>query len=185
MGNSTPAAQAQHIFETHHAAVRDYCRRRLQHDGVADAVADVFLVAVRRIDEIPAGAERPWLFGIARNVVRNHQRRERRWSRLGAKLTGLARLDGDVETVIVRRLEEQMVLDALATLRPSDQEILRLRAWEELSSADIGIALGISSEAVDMRLTRAKRRLARSLSASGYAKPSVPMPRTTRNGEEE
>lgn len=61
------------------------------------------------------------------------------------------------------------MLDGLATLSPSDQEILRLRAWEELTSAEIGVVLGISVTAVDMRMSRARRRLEQALDSAEVA----------------
>lgn len=82
---------------------------------------------------------------------------------------------------MVRRAEDRMILEALAGLAPGDQEILRLKAWEELSSAEIGAVLGISPAAVDMRLTRAKRRLRRALEAVGFFE-SVSSLRIAENG---
>ena len=65
----------------------------------------------------------------------------------------------DTETVVVRRSEDARLLKAIGTLRPSDQELVRLKAWEELSHADIGEILGVSSHAVDMRLNRALKKV--------------------------
>lgn len=87
----------------------------------------------------------------------------------------------DAGVPVVRRAEETMVLQALETLSTMDQEVLRLRAWEELSSAEIGTVLQLSPAAVDMRLTRAKRRLRRSLRSLGYFE-SVSSSRIVRNG---
>lgn len=183
MAGPDQSTEFRRLFDDHRQSLDSYCRRRLPAERAEDAVADVFVVAWRRMDEIPADGERPWLYGVARNVVRNHQREGRRWSRLGARLGGLASTtDGDVEIIVVRRAQDQMVLDALGTLRSTEQELLRLRAWEELSSAEIAIVLGISPEAVDMRLTRAKRRLASALRSAGYVESTVRKPRTARNG---
>ena len=76
---------------------------------------------------------------------------------------------------------DDRVLRALATLSDTDQELLRLRAWEELSSAQIAVVLGIRPTAVDMRLSRARRRLEQAL---GLAEPVAGgMPRFAVNEE--
>lgn len=63
------------LYVDHERDVRNYCRRRLRTGDVDDAVADVFVVAWRKIESLPIPAEvRPWLFGVARNVVRNLER---------------------------------------------------------------------------------------------------------------
>lgn len=170
------------LYQRHRRAIVAYCRRRVAEESVADLVSEVFLVAWRRIGDVPEGAELPWLYGVARNVVSNHHRGHRRRSRLMAALTAQPPETGeDAEVLVVRRADEKMVLQALAALSPLDQEVLRLRAWEELSSAEIGTVLQLSSAAVDMRLTRAKRRLRRSLRSLGYFE-SVSSPRIVRNG---
>lgn len=170
------------LYSDHRAAVDAYCRRRLPSSAVADAVSEVFLIAWRRIEDIPDGAELPWLYGVARNVVLNQQRSRQRRTRLSAMLMSQPAPDHpDSEVLVVRRLEDRLVLEALSTLGHADQEVLRLRAWEELSSAEIGLALGISASAVDMRLTRAKRRLKRALRSVGYFE-TVSSPRIVKNG---
>ena len=129
-------------------------------DLVDDVMADVYVTAWRRIEHIPAGSELPWLYGVARNVVANQQRSFGRRSRLVVRVRVMA-VDS---TASGRGMEgDQTVLNALATLSASDQELLRLRAWEELSSAEIAVVLGITASAVDMRLSRARRRFERAL----------------------
>lgn len=184
MDTSDPEMRVGNMYSAHRRALDEYFRRRLPVDLVSDAVSDVFAVAWRRHAHIPDGSELPWLYGIARNVMRNQRRGLNRRNRLGGKLSAMrSPSSADVESVVVRNADERMVLEALALLGSADQELLRLRAWEELSSADIAVALGISSAAVDMRLTRAKRRLAASLRAVGYSTSSVQMPRTAGNGD--
>jgi RNA polymerase sigma-70 factor (ECF subfamily) len=129
---------------------------------VNDAVAEVFLVVWRRIDDVPDGDEAPlWLYGIAHNVVRNADRSMRRRDRLHGRLRPFQSPSApDPETLVVRRSEDDAVLAALAELRPADEEILRLSIWEELSNKEIAEVLGIEPHAVTMRLTRARNRLA-------------------------
>jgi RNA polymerase sigma-70 factor, ECF subfamily len=159
------------VFCDHAHAIRLYCIRRLDHDSVDDAVADVFATAWRRIDSVPDGDEAlPYLYGIARNTVRNHLRSSRRRDRLvlRTRAAGVDPPRAGPEAQVVIRHEEREVLDALARLRPADQELLRLRTWEELSRGEIAVVLGISPGAVDMRLNRAMKHMAAALRAEGH-----------------
>jgi RNA polymerase sigma-70 factor (ECF subfamily) len=150
------------LFTDHHDAIRRYCRRRLDGDVADDAAADVFVVAWRRLADVPED-ELPWLYGVARNVVARTRRSSTRRGRLTARLFGLGAPTAEPpETVVLRNADEQRLLEALARLRPGDQEVLRLKAWEELTHAEISAVLGISVAAVDARASRAMKRLARS-----------------------
>jgi RNA polymerase sigma-70 factor (ECF subfamily) len=167
------------LYNANRAAVVAYCRRRVPGEVVDDVIAEVFLTAWRRIDQVPSGSELPWLYGVARYVVANHQRSSIRRSRLAARV--LSHGSQAARDMSVTDAEcDRSVLDALAALSPSDQELLRLRAWEELNSAEIGLVLGIAVSAVDMRLSRARRRFERALRAAGF----VPLGAAARLAEE-
>lgn len=78
------------LYEKHNRAVRAYCLRRMGDNDVSDAVADVFAVAWRRIDEVPDdGMALAWLYGVARRIVARHCRSQNRRSSLAAKLSGV------------------------------------------------------------------------------------------------
>jgi len=163
-------AQFVALYERHEGEVRRYCRRRLAHDDVEDAVLEILAVAWRRFDQLPSEeAALPWLYAIARNVVRNQRRSSFRRSRLKSKVGSL--LDSHSpppEALVVRRAEDRVIHDALESLRPNDQEVLRLRTWEDLDRNEIAKTLDISAEAVDMRINRALKRLERALSDRGH-----------------
>jgi RNA polymerase sigma-70 factor (ECF subfamily) len=129
---------------------------------VNDAIAEVFLVVWRRIGDAPEGDDaRLWLHGIARNVTRNAERSLRRQARLGSRLHLIRPQYGpDPEMQVIRRSEDNELLEALAKLRPADQEILRLSIWEELTNTEIAKILGIEPHTATMRLHRARNRLA-------------------------
>lgn len=158
------------LFGEHETAIREYCSRRLDVHEANDAAAEVFLVAWRKIDRLPSDSDQlPWLYGVARNVVRNLERSRRRRGRLVAKLNRTAPSPyPSPEHQVVRRAEERLVLEALSRLRPDDRELIQLRAWEELTRSELAAVLDITVEAVDMRLSRALKRLARGLRASGF-----------------
>ena len=151
--------------------MRDYCVRRVPIDDVNDAMAEVFTVVWRRLSTAPHGDDvRLWVYGIARNVVANQRRSARRTRRLTGKLASLGRSPGiGPEPVVVRRSEDERLITALEELRPAERELLRLRAWENLSSIEIGQVLGTSADAVDMRLVRARRKLAK---LAGFPQPT-------------
>lgn len=148
-------------FEQHFEAISRYCHRRLPTADANDATAQVFVVAWRRVEDMPDGDETlPWLYGIARNHVRTARRSAQRLTNLRAKLNGQARvMDPGPEAVIVRNDEQNQLLRALATLKAEDREILYLRSYEQLSSSEMAAVLGCSAEAAKKRSTRALQRL--------------------------
>lgn len=151
------------LFELHYSQVGAYARRRCERWADAeDVVAETFTVAWRRRHDIPA-EPLPWLYGVARKVLANQRRSQRRWASL---VDRLRREPPDVHTP---PHDGEPVRVALARLRPADQEVLRLAAWEELSHAEIGMVLGISANAATIRVHRARKQLAIELSALGFA----------------
>ncbi len=150
------------IYRRYASPIQAYCARRTAGSQVADAVADVFLVAWRRVDQIPDGdAALPWLYAVAYRVLSHQWRHKARSRRLLQRLQGLAQIDTfSPDVVLLRNEEYRIVLDAAARLRPIDQEILRLTLWEELSHADVALVLGIAITAVKERAYRARRNLA-------------------------
>jgi RNA polymerase sigma-70 factor (ECF subfamily) len=150
------------IHNRFYRQVYAYCRRRTSGDAVEDAVADTFLTAWRKSDEIPPGDQAlPWLYGVAFRVLGNQWRSAFRRQRLEEKLTSLgAAAVAMPEDVVVIRQEARQLMAALGALNGTDQEVLRLTAWEDLTPSEIAVALGISAGAVGQRLYSAKRKLA-------------------------
>ncbi len=147
---------AELFADTNRVLLAYAIRRVADPSDAADIVAETYLVAWRRLADVPPGDHaRPWLFGVARRVLGNHYRGERRRTaladRLRANLSEVVEPPSGVLTDVER---------ALARLSPDDQEILRLAAWEELAREEIAIVLGLSRTAVRVRLHRARRRLA-------------------------
>lgn len=151
------------LYERHFRHVYAYCYRRTGPDRAEDAAAETFLVAWRKIDQVPEGPTvLPWLYGVAYGVVRNLWRGTRRTHRLGQKLQAMGvDVVMPAESLVVLREEAIRIVQALGRLRESEQEILRLSVWEELPHSDIAVVLGISLEAVRQRLSRARKSLAR------------------------
>jgi RNA polymerase sigma-70 factor (ECF subfamily) len=151
------------LFKSYHAEVLGYCARRVGREEAEDTAAEVFAIASRRAGEIDWSTARPWLFGIARGVIANRWRSLRRWNKAAGLVSGLANPPQDgPDEVVIRYAEDQEVLTTLHGMRATDREVLMLAEWEELSSAEIAHALGISVAAADQRLHRAKDRFVKS-----------------------
>ncbi len=154
------------MFRTHRDAIWSYCVRRVDRNEVEDAVAEVFIVAWKKHDRAPGGDEMlPWLYGVARNVVRNSNRSMVRRNRLSSRMKSLGTETAEASDVqVVRNLEDERLLAAVATLSDDDQELLRLRTWEELTIKQIATAIGKSPRSVESKLGRIRKKLARQLS---------------------
>lgn len=158
---STKEVRFQRLFDDAYESVQRYCLRRLSPTDSNDAAAEVFVIAWRRIEDIPGGDDAiPYLYGIARNVVRNHERSHRRALRLRSKLRGEPESTAPPpDRIIIRREEDRMLLEALESLSTEDQEILRLKTYEGLDSRQIALVLGCSHAAARKRLSRATTRV--------------------------
>ena len=134
-------------------------RRARSPEDALDVVAETMLIAWRRLDEIPEGPTRlPWMFGVARRVLANHYRAERR--KEGLMQRAAAEEKGPAPGF-------DLIHEALDRLRPDQREILTLSAWDDLDNDEIAAALGLTPAAVAVRLHRARRRLARELGRLG------------------
>jgi RNA polymerase sigma-70 factor (ECF subfamily) len=163
VGRERAEARFERLYAQHGRSVLAYAvRRSSDPQDAADVVAETFLVAWRRLHEVPGGQDaRLWLYGVARHVLSNQHRSERRRERLAERLgqeLSLA-LDAlprpDVATGAVRA--------ALERLGPEDREIVRLAGWEELTPREIAKVLGISQVSARSRLHRARRRMREAL----------------------
>ncbi len=150
------ARKLDDLFQAHERRVLAYALRRTSSPADAeDAAAETFTIAWRKIDQVPDDAL-PWLLGVARRVIANQRRGGQRRAWLFHKL-GRHAAPASVSTP-ADDPEEGPALAALARLRPDDQELLRLVAWEELDQRGIAQVLGISANAVAIRLHRARKR---------------------------
>ncbi|GAA4231649.1 hypothetical protein GCM10022254_29410 [Actinomadura meridiana] len=167
------------MYAANRARILGYALRRTTdtHDA-ADVLAETFLTAWRRLDDVPPGEQaRLWLYGVARRVLANHHRGERRRSALAADLG--SKLHTDFVDVSSPEREFSHVAAAFRSLPETDRELLSLVGWEGLDHGEIATVLGCSRNAVRIRLHRARRRFARALERTDAA----PLPATVPNGE--
>jgi RNA polymerase sigma-70 factor (ECF subfamily) len=148
------------LFDDYWADIAAYARRRLPPADAADLAAEVFLIAWRRLADVPEGpAARLWLFGVARRVHANELRARRRRDRLhGALIEAFERGPHSTPPTDANHLAA-----AMRTLSEQDRELLRLTAWEGLRPAEIAVVLGCSANAATIRVHRARNRLATAL----------------------
>jgi len=147
------------LYTAEAPAVLAYALRRVaEPSDAADALAETFLVAWRRLSDIPAGEDaRLWLFGVARRVVLNQQRSWRRRTRLTERIRQEA--SALASTLPAPRDEGALVRAALERLGDDDRELIRLTSWEELTPQAIATMLGVPAGTVRSRLHRARARL--------------------------
>jgi RNA polymerase sigma factor (sigma-70 family) len=150
------------IFERHFGAIHGYLRRRLDRQLADELASQTFLVAFGRRRHFDPGRpdSRPWLFGIATNLARNHRRREIRELRAMAALAPepLMGIDGVESRVDAERLRGRLA-QALSELPAEEADVLLLLVWAELDQAEIADALAIPVGTVKSRLSRARGRL--------------------------
>lgn len=158
------------LFRRHYDAVLRYALRRTEPAGAADVAAEVFLVAWRRLDDVPA-EPLPWLVGTARYVLANQRRSHQRSERLRLRL----RRERDPSPGEHAELDPRWAA-ALRGLSAADQEVLALVAWDGLTAREAAASLGCSTPAFTTRLHRARRRLAAGLGRTTDTHAAQPRP---------
>jgi RNA polymerase sigma factor (sigma-70 family) len=160
-------ARFRAVYEANYHRVLGYVlRRTVSLEDAEDVVAETFLTAWRRLEQLPPGSgTRPWLYGVARKALANHQRGELRRERLSGRLHAGSALPSphpvDADREVAR------VAAAFGRLGNDERELLALVAWEELDAGEIAVVFGCSRNAARIRLHRARRRLARELEREG------------------
>lgn len=162
------------LYERHARSIYNYLFRRCADWALAeDLTSVVFLQAYRRRTSVvmAEGKVRPWLFGVATNVLRNHRRSLRRHAAALGRLPppGHAEsLDDDLAARLDAQREMRATLAALRRLPRRDLDVLALCVWSELSYEDAAVALGVPVGTVRSRLSRARARLAEPAAARGH-----------------
>ncbi|HKT82771.1 MAG TPA: sigma-70 family RNA polymerase sigma factor, partial [Solirubrobacterales bacterium] len=142
LGQELAQIQFGRLYREQGRAILAYALRRVDdREDAADVVAETFLIAWRRLAEVPAGAAaRLWLYGVARRVIANLRRSERRRTRLGGRLAESLRTE--LATHSAPSGEAAEVLRAMTELSDEDRELLLLISWEGLSPSEAAKVLG-------------------------------------------
>lgn len=151
------------IFERHFTSINRYLRRRTERTVADELAAECFLIAFRRRKDYDTSRStaKPWLFGIATNLLKAHRRQEHR------ALEAHARTDFDVSSsdpdAIDARIDAQArgpeLAAALRSLKPDDRDALLLFALADLTYAEIADALGVPVGTVRSRIHRARHQV--------------------------
>lgn len=152
------------LFDRHAAHIHRYLARRLGAQAAGDLVGETFLAAFsRRRQYDPARRDaRPWLYGIATNLVGQHRRDELRRYRLQQAVPAEPALPCPADRVAARvaaAAVRQQLADAVAALPAADRDVLLLIAWEQLRYDEVAVALGIPVGTVRSRLNRARTKV--------------------------
>jgi len=152
----------ERLYRENFRTVLRFAAARIDAERAKDVAAETFLVAWRRLDDVPA-EPRPWLLGVARRVIAGQFRSETRREALAARLAGAHGRDGAPRDLAAALGDRDEVLAAFAALGERDREVLGLVAWDGLSSEEAADVLGVTRLAFAVRLHRARRRLERAL----------------------
>lgn len=159
----------ERIYDANYERILGYAlRRSYAADDAADVVAETFLTAWRRLDDVPEGERaRLWLYGTARKVLANQFRTLRRQRRLVDRLrTDLPCLVGDV-TSLPEGPDVRAVGAAFARLTRSDRDLLIMVGWESLDAGEIATVVGCSRATARVRIHRARQRFEQALAEEG------------------
>lgn len=151
------------VFDQYFAAIHGYLSRRLGRSRADDLAGEVFRTAYVNLDRYnpQVGAVRPWLYGIANNVMRRHlrdgERAERAWSRLKIPAQQDAFEESDERLDAWQQTSRLQA--ALEDLHPADREALVLFAVEGLTYGEIAVVMSTPVGTVRSRIHRARARL--------------------------
>lgn len=160
------------IYRATHPRVLAYAMRHTSPDAAREAVSDTFLIAWRRLPDVPE-APLPWLLIVARNVLADQRRGGRRYDALVTEISWLAAgaAGPDLSDGVVERTT---VLQAVAALAEPDREALVLSVWDGLGNKDAATVTGCSAATFAVRLHRARRRLRAELARLDGAEAAAP-----------
>jgi RNA polymerase sigma factor (sigma-70 family) len=163
------------IFDRHGSTLLRFLARRVDPAEAEDLLGEVFRIAFERRSafERDRDSARPWLYGIAANLVAKHHRSEARRRRALARVAADRLVADDPAERVAAATDAcalwPRVMDAIGALPEAERQVLLLFAWEELSYGEIALALGIPVGTVRSRLSRGRARLAALTRAGGPA----------------
>jgi RNA polymerase sigma factor (sigma-70 family) len=163
------------LFDRHAPHIYRYLARRTGHQAADDLVAETFLAAFAKRDryDLSHPDARPWLYGIATNLVGQHRRDELRQYRITQAAAAAGPEDpGHADKVaadVTAQAMRTLLAAALAALPAGDRDVLLLIAWEQLTYQEVSRALGIPVGTVQSRLHRARAKVRQVLAGTDAA----------------
>jgi RNA polymerase sigma-70 factor (ECF subfamily) len=167
-----PEAFAE-LFDRHADDIHRYAAWRLGADAADDLLAETFAQAFqhRRRYDVARSDARPWLYGIATNLVARHRRSEARRLRALAREAPPAGAEPMADRVAARlsaRAACGEVAEALAAMPAKQRDVVLLVAWAELEYEEVAHALGVPLGTVRSRLSRARKKLRRAVTEADH-----------------
>ena len=149
------------LYDEYVPVVRAYVRTKVSTADVEPVVQSTFETAWSKLEAVPLLSEKPWLFGVARNHMRNLFRADRRRGNLVEAITASRpRTETDLYTGNLDPEALERLRRALERLAEIDREIVQLTVWHELDSNEVAQVLEISATNVRVRLHRTRQKLA-------------------------
>ena len=146
-----------------------YLGRRAQPADVSELLNESLLVIWRRLDDVPLDDPLPWSYGVAKRCLANHRRGAQRRLRLVGRMIDRAPKDSFASLPPSPESDHPQLETALNELDDSERELVRLWAWEHLEPREIAAVLDTTPNAVSLRLTRAKKKIAISMERQDLA----------------
>ena len=154
--------QFQTVFREYLSPISKFLARRVEGQFIEDLASDVFAIAWQKRDQIPKDFELPWLYRTARFVVANHRRKDSISAKLIASLTTPVAAPSAENLA----LAEMGLEKAWSRLDDKERELLSLSAYEGLNSKEIARVIESSENAVNIRLSRVRKKFAEFLKES-------------------
>jgi RNA polymerase sigma factor (sigma-70 family) len=166
-----PQERFTDLYDRHYRSVLGYALMRAERETAEDVASETFLIAWRRLGEIPE-PPLPWLLGVARNLLAKQRdvrhRGQALVDRIAAFTTVADQTSWDVADHV---LDRQSALAALASLRDKDLEAITLATWHGLTPDEAAAVMGCSARTYNVRLHRARTRLAKAMRAQTRSVP--------------
>ncbi|MBB5773397.1 sigma-70 family RNA polymerase sigma factor [Nonomuraea jabiensis] len=162
-----PEERFTDLYDRHYRSVLGYALLRAERDLAEDVSSETFLVAWRRLDDLPQ-PPLPWLLGVARNLLAKQRdsrhRRQALVDRIVALTTPRDQVAWDVAEHVVDR---ETALAALSALPEHDVEAMIFATWYGLPPEQAASVVGCSVRTYNVRLHRARKRLTQALRLGG------------------
>lgn len=160
----------QGVVDAVYEPLQRYFGRRARAADVSDLLNDSLLVIWRRLDDVPTDDPLPWSYAVASRCLANHRRSELRRLRLVDRLVAQPSSHDPAREPLMREQGHAGLEIALDELGKADREFVRLWAWEQLEPREIATVTGTTPNAVSLRLTQVKKKLAASMQRQNGAR---------------
>ncbi|NBF00580.1 RNA polymerase sigma factor [Nonomuraea sp. KC401] len=160
------------VFDAHYTEIHRYASQRLGPHAADDICAETFVLAFRQRHryDVSRSSARPWLYGIATNVISRHRRDEVRLLRAMNRLRSVSESAGGHEDAATEKVSAERLKGTLAkaiAALPADQrDVLLLVSLSGLSYEEAAQALDVPFGTVSSRLNRARKKLRKALGGS-------------------